>query len=201
MNHKISIGCLIPILLFLSCRKDRDPAPSEPSGVHYRDLNLQVNFNESKDIDLNEDGKVDLQFYSESHVDPLDRLDAYLIRCLQGHQITQVQLTDNPLFNATNVMSYNENELIGEPLPGELLWGTGNGILAMRHTSTSIAYIGRWSDGNEKMMALKLNFGGKAHFGWLRAQYNRQQHTLLITGFAYQKKAGDNIKAGQVRPN
>ena len=198
MNSRFFIVYLFVYLFFISCKKDKDATPSAQSEVSYRPLSIQVNFTESKDVDLNEDGKADIQLYSESYIDPTDRLDAYLIRCLQGHLVTQVKLTDNPLFNAINVMSYNGNELISETLASELAWGAKDGILAMRHTSNSTTYIGRWSDGNEKLMALKLNIDGKAHFGWLRIRYNRQQHALLLTGFAYQKKAGNSIKAGQV---
>jgi hypothetical protein len=164
----------------------------------YFPLAVQVDFDESKVIDLNGDGTVDISVYSESYVDQIDRLDAFLIRPLEGNRIKQVKLTDNPQFNSLNVMSYSNAELIGEALAPEHTWGTSNGILAMRHTSNSVSYIGRWSDGNEKMLAMKLNLKGEVHFAWLKLQFSRKHHSITVTGFAYAKKAGESIKSGQV---
>lgn len=192
------VALVCSINIYCKKEKDAEPQPETPKGIAYKELNatIGVNKNSSLKIDINDDGIHDFELFRDMYSTDMDTLRGFFIRSLGAHEMIQLMLSDNPLFESKNLMSYSGNEVISESLTSEYLWSTKNGMLVIRHDPNG-NFIGRWGDGNAKMMGIALSLNNKSYYGWIKLQYDRESNSMTVLNYAYNRAADAWLRAGQ----
>ncbi|WP_207421795.1 hypothetical protein [Desertivirga brevis] len=182
------------------CKKENETPLEKQKGIHYKEINSTLNFNQTSGLklDINEDGAYDFEIYKDKYKTDMDSLKGFFVKNLGNHKMIEIKLTHNPLFDCMNLMSYSAEEIISESLPEEHSWDSKNGLLALRHEPNT-TFIARWSDGAPKTMGIRLMVDGKNYYGWIKLQYSRENNSITILSYACNRAAEEPIKVGQMQ--
>jgi hypothetical protein len=186
-------------LINVYCKKEKESQPENQKGIYYKEVNSTLNFNQttSLKLDINQDGSNDFEIYKDKYKTDIDSLKGFFVKNLgSSPKMIEIKLTHNTLFDCMNLMSYSGEEVISESLPNEHSWDSKNGLLALRHEPNA-TFIARWSDGAPKIMAIRLLISGKAHYGWIKLQYSRENNSITVMDYAYNQVVEGPIRAGQ----
>ncbi|WP_207533578.1 hypothetical protein [Desertivirga arenae] len=180
------------------CKKENETALEKQKGIHYKEINSTLNFNQTSGLklDINEDGAYDFEIYKDKYKTDMDSLKGFFVKNLADHKMIEIKLTHNPLFDCMNLMSYLGEEVISGSLTEEYSWDSKNGLLALRHEPNP-TFIARWSDGTAKIMAVRLSISGKTHYGWIKLRYSRENNSITVVSYGYNRAVEGPIKAGQ----
>lgn len=183
------------VLLMTSCNK-KDAASPQVS-IEYLNLNnTSVTVNAPLNIDLNKDGTDDFRVTNELRQDNASGSDLLEFRVTSLAQ-NQVLMKDDrtPARKEENVPIY-----ITDELPYQ--WNTQlSAAIVTRVIPTDIAnsyWQGTWLNHFNKYLPVKLVKDGASYLGWIQISFsNTVPMRIIIHDAAYNKIAGQSIKAGQ----
>lgn len=183
------------VLLMTSCSK-KDAASPQVS-IEYLNLNnTSVTVNAPFNIDLNKDGTDDFRVTHELRQDNASGSDLLEFRVTSLAQ-NQVLMKDDrtPARKEENVPIY-----ITDELPYQ--WNTQlSAAIVTRVIPTDIAnsyWQGTWLNHFNKYLPVKLVKDGASYLGWIQISFSTTvPMRIIIHDAAYNKIAGQSIKAGQ----
>lgn len=222
---KIFITLLSTLLVFQACKKEKNdrPIPPKPAiphvaeqereapvtgitintgGIVYTQINRELGYNKFITIDADQNGKNDF----------------YLGSVLIYHGgMAHMYLFGSPVSaNGGKLLVDNSEELeinglwakpldaettIGSNTPNNTAWENFfvKGLLldVVDIGNNEHTFKGQWIGKQDKYLAMQVRINQQYHYGWIRISHTAGEQQLVVTGFAYNAKAGESIKAGQ----
>ncbi|WP_207536194.1 hypothetical protein [Desertivirga arenae] len=207
---RLTFSILLAAALLSSCTKDNNNPlvdNEEKLSINkysYKSLNVMVDslqYNNPMQLDLNGDGFID---YVLSSVllenNDLPYLYLYINRKSPNQNRIIVRQGEELPLNALWGVPLEKDFVVQENLSSGLLWSLDQyktALLNVSETSNSRTFGGEWLGKKEKFLGLQFYIEGKKHYGWLRISHNLNQAKLAIQDYAYNKIAGQPIKAGE----
>lgn len=198
MMKKLTLVLLFGIaIMFCACEKETDPI--NPNVV-YRAVNQTVKASDLDPLtlDLDQNGTVDYSFFAVYSVTG-GAVHLNVGANPIGNNLSKMSLPDDNKFqNMGNLIQQSVGTVIDQNLDANQFWSNDFAYLTIRTELPQgyKAYVGAWSDGKPKLMALQLNINGTFYFGWARLIFDRKSEVLTLVDCAWNKNAGEPLKAG-----
>lgn len=186
----------ISCISVISCQKKSDPVlpPADPA-IRYTDLgNSRLSFGQSKAVDLNDDGVIDIRFSTMGVGDPVyrqDKLKYYLNGMLDTYSLVNEQ-EESPIFQAgdsirqINHPGYNWYNASAIVLAEKIIPETGNPF-----------WQGNWKNVNHRYFPLQVRKADGSYQAWVELSFSTQSGEMILHRAAIAKQAGISIAAGR----
>ena len=183
---------LIFVSIFFACKKP--PSPPKQTEMVYTHLNdKEIPFGQYHSIDLNNDGKLDFDFYTMLVGDPLAQQDKQ--KYLVGSRLHTLL----PVNDQENAPILNQND----PIPfvdfqGYSWYPLSTIELAQKIISMSgpDVWEGLWKDSHHQYLPLQVTVGGQRFNGWIELSFEKETRKLILHKAAVSTKAETAVKAG-----
>jgi hypothetical protein len=206
---RLAFSTFLLSILLVSCSKDNAAIIDKeetlsPDKYSYKTLNVTVDslqYNNPIHLDLNNDGVID---YVLSSVlienNDLPYLYLYINRKTPSLNRVLVRQGEELPLNALWAVPLDKDFEVRENLSASLSWSADEvktALLNVSETATTRTFSGEWLGKKDKYLGLRFLIDGKTHYGWLRISHNLNEAKLAIKDYAYNKTAGQPIKAGE----
>lgn len=185
------------IFCFSACKKGPAPAPEiDLPNVSYKVINkkLHASHVEPMNLDVNGDGTIDFSYFMQYVV--LDgNVNLYTgVNPVFGGATSAGVPNDNEFLNMGGIHSF----AIKNVIKASTDWTSDHAFLANRRESPTgnRTYLGDWGSGQEKIMALRFQSQGNAHYGWARLRFDKVTEELILIDVAWNTIAEQQIEAG-----
>jgi len=211
------------ILLLSACKKDNlkteteqvAPAPVEEklvggdiipslpgSTIIHRSVNMKVSYNKHILLDVDADGQPDFNF-SSVLIAHDGRPHLYLLvnpKTTIGARV-MVQTGPEMVIYGLWTVPLTANTVIGETPTNNNIWTESlmkGFIIDSSKDNNSHQYNGLWVGKTDQYLGIKFKTGTNLYFGWVKLSHQAGTEELVITDYAYNTVAGQNIQAGQI---
>jgi hypothetical protein len=188
---KYSVIALV-LFLFSSCKKEAAPPEAHPQMTYINLNNQEVGQGNTKALDLNGDGRIDIAFGTTLVGDPFLKRDRLLFEVKSNigtYLLNNEQEETPPLTKGTKIgMVYTGFE-----------WNEISSLmLAEKDTfeSGEVGWDGIWKSASHKFLPLSVKSGDLLYFGWIELSFNRTTEKIILHQAALSKEGGKEIKAG-----
>lgn len=149
-------------------------------------INTEVISTGIKSIDLNNDGKNDLNFeiIDLNKFNPKKLPESFDSLAARVEPVS-IQILDNSTFGYPDALDVNDT------ISGDGSWSDRTSVLG------TFANAGQFQGKGEKYLGFRFNEEGKFNYGWIKIYCSEHNDTIKIIDYAYNKVNGSIIKAGQ----
>ncbi|MCW3092415.1 MAG: hypothetical protein JWP81_3484 [Ferruginibacter sp.] len=194
--NKISVICLIAVLL-TACKKEQDDLPplhpSDPAMEYISLAGKETSLNTSQHMDLDKDGNRDFSFVTYYIGDPILKRD--IVQFAANSTIDRLLLVNNnehsPIFNKGDIISgngpagYNWYDIALTPLAEKIIEEQG-----------APYWVGPWKDANHKYLAFRMKKNGLYYNGWFELSMDTISEKLILFKAGVCKEPGASVRAG-----
>jgi hypothetical protein len=192
---KINILLILPVLIMLSCEKERiHENPKPVVEMDYIDLSgTEIGFNQSVYLDLNRDNRKDIGFGTLLVGDPIAKQDK------MQYLVYSDLYSSLPVDAGENIPMQNKNDLIPVENFENYNWYNASSIILAQKIIPLIGseyWEGKWKNSTHNYLPVQIQKNGKRYNGWIELSFITDSQKAILHRAAISKKAESEVRAG-----